>query len=403
MKLLLQNKNYMYLLWGYTFSILVDSIVFMMCLKIVEVLSNNTTSYTFLYIFHYIPAVLFSLWIGAWINSKKLEKVMITSLIVRIAILLTFLFADGLNNLSMVYLFIFIESFISIFFFPSTDTLVTKIVNKEQRLMANGFIKLLYVLMQGMGFGISTILIKMNISLVFILGICLIALVIATFFISKINKHYEITLQKQNIVKEVLDTMRYLQQHKLTSKIFILFAIAWLVASSIDLIVISYLTNVSKVSSDNFGIVAIIVFVGMILGAHLSSYLYDKINVKYIFSFPLLVYSVTVLSMYFFQQWTYTLPFFLLGGFSLGFFEVCFTTFLQDYNDEQYYTRIFSFQNMILSSMPLPGMLFLGVFIEWSGIKLTIIIVSFLLFVVSIFAYLTNYKQVNDQEIKDIV
>ncbi|PGR04095.1 MFS transporter [Priestia megaterium] len=401
MRILIKNKNYMYLLYGYTFSVLVDAIIFMTCLKVVEELSNDTGSYTFLYMMHYLPAVIFSLWIGAWINSKRLEKVMSISLIVRITVLLAFVFVKGLNNLSFVYAFIFIESFISVFFLPSTDTMIPKIVHKEQRLIANGFIKLMYVLMQGIGFGISTILIKINISLVVILSICVIALLVALVFIHKINQQYKIEAQNQNVVKEMFDTLHYLRKNKLSYKIFILFAIAWLIASSIDLIVISYLTNVSKVSSENFGVVSIVVFMGMIVGSLFSSHIYERIDIKYIFSLPLLIYSITVLSMYFFHQWIYTLPFFFVGGLSLGFFEVCFTTFLQDYNDEKYYTRIFSLQNMILSSMPLPGLLFLGVFIEWAGIQLTLIMVSSLLLAVSICAYLIRYNQPFDKEIQD--
>ncbi|MFP3726546.1 MFS transporter [Priestia filamentosa] len=394
MKSLFSNKNYVYLLMGYTGSIFVDATIFMVALKLIENLSNDTSSYTWLYIVHYLPAVLFSIFIGAWLNTKKLEKIMLNSLLIRFVVLLLFLLSGGMNHINLILLFIFIESFISIFFLPSTDTLVTKIVCKEDRLDANGLIKLIYVLMQGVGYGISTVLIKLDISLVTIFVVCLAFLLVATFLISRIKADYTPDEHTQPIMQEVVDIFSYLKTNKLTSKIFLLFGAAWFVASSIDLIVIAYLTNVSQVSSDNFGIVAIAVFIGMIAGAYLSSYIYGKIPIKYVFSFPLLVYTVTVFTMYVFDNWTYTLPFFLLGGLSLGFFEVCFTTFLQDNNEEKYYTRIFSFQNMILSSMPLPGLLFLGVFIEWTGIRITILLISILLFSLTFVSFLTKYHEV---------
>jgi hypothetical protein len=67
------------------------------------------------------------------------------------------------------------------------------------------------------------------------------------------------------------------------------------------------------------------------------------------------------------------------------------TTYLQDNNDEAYYTRIFSIQGMILSSMPLPGLLFLGGLIELLGIQYTIIVIALFLFVLSIIALNTNF------------
>lgn len=392
MKKLFANKNYTYLLLGYVTSIFADATIFMVALKLIENLSNNTSSYTWLYIVHYLPAVLFSVLIGAWLNTKKLEKVMVNSLVIRFIILLVFLLVGGINHIPLILLFIFVESFISIFFLPSTDTLVTKIVSKDQRLEANGIIKLLYVVMQGVGFGVATALIKLQVSLNLVLFMCLAALLISGFFIYQIKTTYKVGEPSQTIMQEVADIFAYLKQNRLTTKIFLLFGAAWFVASSIDLIVISYLTNVAKVSSDNFGIVSIAVFVGMIFGAYLSSYVYGKVPIKYIFSFPLLVYTITVYSMYIFNTWTYILPFFFLGGISLGFFEVCFTTFLQDNNHEKYYTRIFSFQNMILSSMPLPGLLFLGVFIEWKGIKTTILIITILLLSLTVLALLTRYQ-----------
>lgn len=394
MKELFANRNYTYLLLGYVTSIFADATIFMVALKLIENLSNDTSSYTWLYIVHYLPAVLFSVLIGAWLNTKKLEKVMLNSLVIRLIILLAFLLVGGPNHLSLIFLFIFAESFISIFFLPSTDTLVTKIVSKEQRLEANGIIKLLYVVMQGVGFGVATVLIKLHIPLNVVFFICLFVLLFSGLFIFRIRATYKTEEPTQPIMQEVADIFAYLKKNKLTTKIFLLFGAAWFIASSIDLIVISYLTNVAKVSSDNFGIVSIVVFVGMIMGAYFSSYVYGKVHIKYIFSFPLLVYTITVYSMYVFNTWTYILPFFLLGGVSLGFFEVCFTTFLQDNNHEKYYTRIFSFQNMILSSMPLPGLLFLGVFIQWTGIKITILIISILLLLLTFLALLTRYQEV---------
>ena len=357
---LLQNKNYFNLLVGYILSVFVDAVVFMVAVKQIEILSNSTTSYTTLYLSNYLPAVVFSLVIGAWINSKQIVNVMRNSLLIRVVVLVLFIGFSGLSNLTILYIFIFIDSFLTVFVLPSTDTLVTKLVPYEIRPEANAIIKLMLVLMQMVGYGITTILIKSEISLYTILIVSAILLFISSLLVSQIKYKHIISIEKIRVRKDIFDLIQYLKDQKNVSKLFLLFALAWLVASSIDLIVIAYLTESAKVSSENFGIVAIVVFFGMIIGSVFSSALYEKYKnrIRFIFGLPLLIYTTTVFSMVIFENWILTLPFFLLGGISLGLYEVCFTTYLQDNNDEVYYTRIFSIQGMILNSMPLPGLLF---------------------------------------------
>jgi MFS family permease len=400
MKQLLRNKNYTLLLLGYMLSVFVDAIVFMVAVKQIEVLGNHTASYTTLYLSNYLPAVLFSLAIGAWINSKQIVPVMRNSLLIRAILLVIFIGVGGLSNLYLIYLFIFIDSFLTVFILPSTDTLVTKIVPIESRSDANAIIKLMLVLMQMIGYGITTVLIKLNITLITILIVSSILLLISFFAISKIKYQQVKTTHVQRVGSELRDLFFYLKEQKHVTKLFSLFALAWLVASSIDLIVIAYLTDSAKVSSENFGVVAIVVFLGMIIGSSFSSILYVKYKsqINIIFGFPLLVYTGTVASMYVFDNWFWILPFFFLGGISLGLYEVCFTTYLQDNNDEEYYTRIFSIQGMILNSMPLPGLLFLGVLIELIGIQYTIITISLFLFVLAIVALNMNFT---NQSVRD--
>lgn len=388
-----KNKNYLYLVIGYMLSVFVDAVVFMVAVKQIEILSNDTSSYTFLYIFHFLPAALFSLWIGAWINKKKIRNVLRVTVIVRIVLLIVFLLLSGLSSSPLLYAFIFVESLLAAFILPSTDTLVTKLVKEEQRAHANGFVKLAFVLMQMVGYGVTTAAIKASVSLYTILGISLGLLLLSVLAISCIKLTETIAGNQQKLQQEMRDLFTYLKGKPDMRKLFGLFALAWLIASSIDLVILAYLTGRAHVSSENFGIFAIVVFLGMIVGAAFADKIYGKYSIRYIFAFPLLVYSATVLSMYLFSNWLYTLPFFLVGGMSLGLFEVCFTTYLQDHNDERYYTRIFSIQGMILSSMPLPGLLFLGVVIDYIGIGNAILLITLFLFGLAVIAFHSTFVQ----------
>ncbi|WP_160724809.1 MFS transporter [Bacillus sp. USDA818B3_A] len=388
---LFRNKKYVSLLTAYMLSVLIDAIMFMELVKQVEFLSPQNYGYTGLYLFHFLPAALFSIPIGAWINSRHIVKVIRGSLIIRILVISLFLIVAGLSNMIFLYIFIFIESLMAAFILPSTDTLVTKVVKKRELTEANAWVKVSFVLMQMIGYGIATITIKLHISIYQMLLFSIIALGISALLISKVQYTVHVKTKSPQIKGDILELFQYLNRKRDMKRLFLLFASAWLVASSIDLIIIEYLTKLSHVPSENFGIIAIMVFIGMMIGAYFAPIVYQRMNVRLIFGLPLLVYTVTVFTMFLFHNWIYTLPFFLAGGVSLGIFEVCFTSYLQDNNEEKFYTRIFSLQGMVLSSMPLPGLLFLGGIIKFLGIQHTILMVSFFLSILALFALNTRF------------
>lgn len=162
MKQLLQNKSFLFLGSGYVLSVLIDAVVFMVAIKQVEMLTGSSDAYTGLYIFHYLPTMLFSLWIGAWIHSKRTIRVIL-------------------------YAFIFFESLMAAFILPSTDTLVAKIVAKHNHTEANACIKLLFVLMQMVGYGATSFLISQNVTLIIVLIVSILFLVASAVLISCVS------------------------------------------------------------------------------------------------------------------------------------------------------------------------------------------------------------------------
>ncbi len=397
---LLKNKNFSLLLSGYILSILVDSVVFMTLVKWLEIEGKDPKFFTIFYICSYFPAALLSLPIGAWIETRIFQNVMKYSTLIRVGLIILFLLMFHENPITIIFIYTIIESTIAIFFFPANDSLLPHIVKDNERAYANGIFKLLFVVIQTLGYMISTLLIKFNISFYVIFIISAILLSISVICVSKIKPYIS---NKENkgvpFISLMKDGLSYIYKKKMVKNMFFLFACAWAIASSIDLLIINYLTNIAKTGAENFGFVATATFTGMMVGASFAPKIYYQFERKWLFLLPLFIYSMAVFSMSLFSNWLLILPFFFLGGISFGIFEVYFTTFLQDETDSSHYARVFSIYTMILNSAPLPGLLLLGVWIESTSILFTINSIALFLLCVGVISAFT-FPKINNDSLK---
>jgi MFS transporter, DHA3 family, macrolide efflux protein len=375
--LLTSQMKYRNLVISYSLSVLIDALIFMSMLKYIEMNGVNSSHFTWFYIAYYLPAALFALVIGAWIEKQILQKIMRNSIWMRIILLASFIIVFPYLPYWSVFVFIFLEATIAIFYLPANDALVPRIVEKKDRAEANGMIKLLFVLMHIIGYVAAAFLIQNDISLTAIFIFAIMGLLLCLRQLSKVTPLLKGEAEHDKPLKELtLEGLKYILSKNIVKKVFIMFGFAWVVASSIDIVIIQYLAEVAHTGTEMLGIIGVGTFSGIIVGAVVSPYLYEKMNLKWLFILPLFVYALTVESMSMFQNWILIIPFFFIGGITLGIYEVIFTTYLQDNVSESYFARVFSVYNMILNSMPLPGLLFLGVAMNKIGIFPTIHVIS---------------------------
>lgn len=384
LKQLLRNKDFMYLLTGRILSVLADSLVFMTLLKWLELNSETSTSFTWFYLAYFLPAAFLALPIGTWVERKNFRKVMLWSDGIRGIILLIFLLSLPQIPIIWAYIYIIIESSIALFFFPANQSLLPYIVEKKLLPQANSLLQLGYIVVRTIGFMAATFFVSISFSISTILLIAVFFLFLSLPLIKRIKPIEKKVKIEESLIKGIKAGIIYVGGHKIIRNMFMLFGIAWLVASSIDLVIISYIEKVLNQGVENFSYVATAVFLGMIIGAFLASSLYEKFEQKWFIVLPLFIYSISILSMNYFEDLKMIIPFFFIGGISLSIFEVFFTTYLQDNIKEEQYARTFSFYNMILNFMPLPGILFFGYWMQISGINSVIWVISGLLFVTGI-------------------
>ncbi|HET7578925.1 MAG TPA: MFS transporter [Bacillales bacterium] len=385
-KLLGQTK-FRNLFFGRVFSVLGDAVLFMALLKWVESHAGSSDTTTVFYIAFYLPAALFAIPIGAWVEGKALQRVMIGSDLIRGMMLVGFLLALPFVSYAWVFGYLFFDSILSLFFGPADQALLPYLVKKEERPAANGLLQGAFIVMRIAGHGMATVLIKFGMAIPPILFVSAVLVMCSLVLIARI----------QPVVKRKVETgktewrlmgegLAYVWHHKLIRSVFSLFLVAWFIGSSIELILVTYVTKVLGRGVEDLSFFTIPQFIGMMIGAAVAPLLYRKFERKWLFVFPMFAFGCSLLSLSLFNRLIDVMPFYLLAGFSFGIFNIALTTLVQDTIEERFYTRTFSLFSMIFNFMPLPGLLIMGAALARFGIQPLIVTVAVMLALVGLAA-----------------
>lgn len=363
--LLFKNRSFRNLFSGRLLSVFADAMIFYALLKWIEVQSGSSDSFTLFFIAYYVPVAIFGIPVGSWIEGRTLQKVMIVSDALRVAILCIFPLILYFTPYQWTYLLLLILSLLQLFFIPASQSLLPHVVSMEERAKANSLFQMGFTVVKITGQIITTILIKLMFPIPVLLFIAAGLLFLSLLFIRKVQPFI---INKQNVQRGKLQMMKegllYIWNQPKFKMLFLFLTLAMLVATSVDLVLISFLTDSLSVGVENLSFIGAASLMGILLGALLAPKLYRKLDRKWMLIPPLFAVGISVGSLLFITNWQWILPFFFLQGIALGGFNVAIVTYLQDEVDNDYYTRTFSLYHMITTSVALPGILVTGLLLR---------------------------------------
>ncbi|MBS4198713.1 MFS transporter [Bacillus sp. FJAT-49732] len=337
------------------------------------------------YIAFYLPVFLFALPIGAWIHNKTLQKVMMYSNFVQVFVIILFLLFIPYMSYQWAYLLLIVISILGLFFVPANQSLLPHIVENDDRPKANSLLQLGYTAVKILGQIFTASMIKASFSPVSLLTVSVGLLIVSIFFIKNIKPMVRMEqIIKQNQWKLIIEGVSYVVKQPQLKALFLFLALAMLFATSVDLILISFLSDILHVGVENLSFIGTASVCGIAIGATIVPKFYKEVERKWLMIPPLFALSISIGSLFFITNWVLILPFFFFQGIALGCFNVTFVTYLQDVISSDNYTRTFSLYNMMLSSMALPGIMMAGLFINNIGVLKTILVISFIIFVIGI-------------------
>lgn len=406
--LLKENSAFRNLFIGRILCIFADSVMFFSLLKWIEVRSGSHGDFTLFYLAFYLPITLFALPIGAWINNKTLQKVMFNSNIIQITMLLIFLLSYSYLAYQWVYILLIMISVLQLFFIPANQSLLPHIVGNDDRPKANSLLQLGYTAIKICGQIFTAFMIKLSFTPISLISVSVVILIISLFFIRNIKPLIKSEgIGKQSQLKLMREGISYIINKPPLKSLFIFLALAMFFATSVDLILVSFLSDILLEGVENLSFIGTASLCGIALGASLVPNLYKRIERKWLIITPLFALSISLGSLFFITNWIVILPFFFIQGIALGCFNVTFVTYLQEIISSENYTRTFSIFNMISSSMALPGIISTGILLNQIGVLYTILILSGTLFLIGILGiFLTprlNKAQTLEQKKNDAI
>ena len=192
-------------------------------------------------------------------------------------------------------------------------------------------------------------------------------------------------ITKQSQFKMMGEGVSYIWSHPQIKPLFLFLAIAMLIITSVDLVLLSFLTDILFIGVENLSFIGTASLLGIIIGASLVPKLYKKVDRKWLLVPPLFALSISFGSLLFITNWLWILPFFFIQGIAVGGYSVTLVTYLQDEVPKENYTRTFSVYHMISSSMALPGVLVIGFLLNKIETLNTITFMASIMFLLGIF------------------
>jgi len=380
-----KNSSFRNLFLGRICSVLADSVMFFSLLKWIEIQSNDSSSFTWFYIAYYLPITFLALPVGTWIENRTLQKVMLVSDGLRASVLLSFPLVMYVATYQWTYVLLMVVSVLGLFFTPANQALLPYIIGAEDRAKANSLFQLGLTAVKIMGQISTAFLIKLMVPIPFLFILAAGLLFLSLLFIRRIKPliKKEATGKKGQL-KMMKEGVLYVWNHSKLKPLFLFLAIAMLIVTSVDLVLLSYLTTVLFVGVENLSFIGTASLVGIIIGASLLPRLYKLVDRKWLIIPPLFALSVSIGALLVIEKWLWILPFFFVQGIALGGFNVTFVTYLQDEVQSENYTRTFSIYNMIAISMALPGILAIGFLLTAIGTIHTIGIMTGMLLLLGV-------------------
>ena len=383
--LFINNPAFRFLFLGRISNVFADSVIFFSLLKWIELQSNGTAAFTFFYIAYYLPITFFALPIGAWISDKTLQKIMAYSNMIRVAVVSIFFLFMPFSPYQWAYLLLIIVSILDLFFMPANQSLLPHIVEDEERPSANSLLQLGLTAVKILGQIFTAFMIKLSVTPPLLLIVSAVLLFLSFIFIRQIKPLVKIEqTEKKHPSTLMFEGLKYILTSAELKLVFSFLALAIFFISSVDLILISFLTEILAVGVENLSFIGTSSLIGIAIGAMFAPKWYRRFERKWLIITPLFALCLSIVSLIFITNWLMILPLFFMQGIAIGCYNVTIVTYLQDTVPLEHHTRTFSLFQMISSSMALPGVLLIGILLNKMGVLSTIGLFSAILLIIGI-------------------
>ncbi|WP_082667764.1 MFS transporter [Oceanobacillus picturae] len=243
------------------------------------------------------------------------------------------------------------------------------VVPEKQRPQANGHLQIAMMTGKLLSYSLGAILIKVGISLDGLLLLVVISFILSIFLVLFIKPFVANNNDRSvGTLKMAADGLSFIKRTKVIRNLFVVFGLAWIIGSSIDIFLITYLNKVLGRGTEDLYLITTFSLAGIIIGSFVAPKLYDSIDKKIGFYLPSLIFGMVILGYALRLPLWLLLPLLMIGGFVQGIFLTFLNSYLQEVTSQIYYARVASFYTLLMKGASLPGYFLIGFLIEKTNV-----------------------------------
>lgn len=399
-RLLLRNKNFVYLWVSQILSQLSINIMNFLLLSRLFSVTNSSIATSFLWVAYSIPAILIGPFASAYVDMTDRRRVLVYTNLFQFLVILIYAFIFNVR-LFLLYGVALAYSFFNQFYVPAESASLPSLVNKKSLAFANSlfFLTQQFSIIAGFGFaGIINQLLGFRNSLLLCSSFLLIAFVSVSFLpVMRFNKEKAKSLDKLffDFFVRIKEGYEFIKNNRM-----VLFPFLLLLFMQVGIAIVVVNTpllaqEILRVHYDKVGVLVVVpAGIGALLGALIVPFIFKKYKIrkKTVVETSLIMISVSMLLfsflfLWFNLLWMGIISFLLLIliGFSFVSIIVPTQTFLQEKVPGGLRGRIFGNFWFLVTVASIFPVIFSGALTEFLGVRFLILLISALTFSCALF------------------
>jgi MFS family permease len=337
---------------------------------------------------HFLPAIVFAPFIGGLIDRVKAKKLMLILLTIELIMTLCFLFIDSLDDVYLLFIFLFIRMSSASIFFTTEMTLFPKIIDGDALTKMNELHSIIWSLTFTLGVAISGIVVNIyGIELSFIIDALFFVIAILILLFTNLDEKTQEL--KTKFFKSIKDGFGYIRKNTFLIKLIFLHASVGLL--TFDAIVTLLAGSIYKYTIAvplAIGLTHAFRALGIMIGPMVLTNWINKERLFYLFifqGFAVILWAVLQYNFYF------GLVSMFIMGFSTSIIWSYTYSILQNKIQEEYIGRVLAYNEMIYMFTSAVTTMSIGIFAPILQLSTISIIFGFCMMLAGLY-YKKNLK-----------
>lgn len=317
-----------------------------------------------------LAGVLMAPLAGKIIDATSKKKVLVASSVARVFTVFIMFAAIAFNSVLLMIVFLVGLQIAAAFFMPALQSIIPKVVEKNDLLTLNGWHMNARTLSRIIGAAAAGIFVS-YVDLIWLYVISLIMYIAMVFFLFGLNidENEQISTNKLKESTSFKDVLPIIKQYPIVLVTLVLIVVPILFLGSFNLLImkIAQLHHSTSIS----GLLYTVEGIGFMLGAIVVKYLGVKLKTGTMMFGLAIIIGIMQTMLYFSTIEIINVIVFAVFGFSVGCFFPTTMTIFQKQVPSNYHGRFFAFRNMIDQTLFQVVLLSTGAFLDWFGLPIT--------------------------------